>query len=73
MTLVLSMTLYDCGGYYLCDDCYELSQKIIESFGRECYTAGLRRGAEIAKNNECDDNCLCSEAIIAEAEKEGKV
>lgn len=47
--------------------------RYIESFGRECYTSGLRRGAEIAKNNECDDNCLCAEAILAESEKEGKV
>ena len=29
--------------------------------------------SSIAKNNECDDNCLCAEAILAESEKEGKV
>lgn len=25
-----ALTLYDCGGYYLCGDCYEMAEKIAQ-------------------------------------------
>jgi len=67
---------------------YAETKYAVELFGRECYTAGLRRGAEIVasmkpskyekdKNKQCShcEECceLIEKVILAEAEKEGKV